>query len=137
MPTSANSPFSSVARSVAAPARNYFNSHFEMTKDEIRRAVARGAAESSHHSMDELANVVAETQLFQSKIIGELRHETISLGERIGDLQRSVEQLEAVVAQLTTVIVALTAPADLRDVDHDVEQHANQVAATVAGLERR
>lgn len=121
MPNSANSPFTSVARSVAAPARNYFNSHFEMTKDEIRRAVARGAAESSHHSLDELANVVAETQLFQSKIIGELRQETASLGNRIGEL-------EAVVAQLTAVVVALTAPADLRDVVPDVGHDVSIVA---------
>jgi hypothetical protein len=125
MPNSANSPFSSVARSVAAPARNYFNSHFEMTKDEIRRAVARGATESSHHSLDELANVVAETQLFQSRIIGELRHETAALTHRIGDLQTSVQQLEAVVAQLTAVVVALTAPTELTD------------AGPLAGAERR
>ena len=43
-----------LVRGGAAPFRNYFNSHFEMTKDEVRRAVevepgVVGSAEGGYH----------------------------------------------------------------------------------------
>lgn len=104
----ANSPkakLTSAARATAAPVRNYFNNHFEMTKQEVRRAVADSGvaleqAQSGRH-LAELSNVVAETQLYQSKMISELRREVAALREDLAQMSATSAELAAVLAAMT------------------------------------
>lgn len=92
---------------------NYFNNHFEMTKDEVRRSVATaavpaGAIEAQMQTgrhLAELSNVVAETQLYQSKLIGDLRRE-------VAALRAEVEQLGSTSSELAAVLTAMTLAPD-------------------------
>ncbi len=103
----------SAARSTAAPLLNYFNNHFEMTKDEIRRSAAAAvvpdaaldAQMQTGRHLAELSNVVAETQLYQSKLIGDLRRE-------IAALRAEVEQLGSTSSELAAVLTAMTLAPD-------------------------
>ncbi len=107
MPNSPKQQLKAVARSTAAPLRNYFNNHFEMTKDEVRRAVADAGvaaderAQSGRH-LAELSNVVAETQLYQSRLISELRREIAALRSEVGAMAATSAELAAVLAAMTS-----------------------------------
>jgi hypothetical protein len=100
----------SAARATVGPVRNYFNNHFEMTKQEVRRAVAEPGvaaldyAQSGGH-LAELSNVVAETQLYQSKMISELRRE-------IAALRSDLAEMSATSAELAAVLTAMTSTPD-------------------------
>ena len=96
----------SAARATTAPVRNYFNNHFEMTKEEVRRAVADSGVDALEHAqtgrhLAELSNVVAETQLYQSKLISELRRE-------VAALRGELEQMSSASAEFAAVLAAMT-----------------------------
>lgn len=104
-------PFAAVARSVGSPFRNFFNSHFEMTKEEIRRStehLAKSGEVQQDTNIAELANVVAETQLHQARIIGELRRE-------VADLRRQVDEMTTATRETTAVLAASTLVPDASD----------------------
>lgn len=94
-----------LVRGGAAPFRNYFNSHFEMTKDEVRRAVAEVNISPPLDSflsrnVTELSNVVAETELYQSRLIGKMRGDIDTLSDRVVEMSATLDQLTAVIAAL-------------------------------------
>jgi signal-transduction protein with cAMP-binding, CBS, and nucleotidyltransferase domain len=96
----------SAARATAAPLRNYFNNHFEMTKQEVRRVVADSGVAALEHAqtgrhLAELSNVVAETQLYQSKLISELRREVAALREELAQVSSTSAELAAVLTAMT------------------------------------
>lgn len=110
MADSPKAKLTSAARATAAPVRNYFNNHFEMTKDEIRRAVAASAGAAADQGetsprLAELANVVAETQLYQSRLISDLRRE-------ITAMRAELDQMAATSAELAAVLSAVTLAPD-------------------------
>jgi GAF domain-containing protein len=87
--------------------RNYFNNHFEMTKQEVRRAAAESAAAALENArsgghLAELSNVVAESQLYQSKLISELRREVAALRSDLADMSATSAELAAVLAAMTS-----------------------------------
>lgn len=91
---------------MAAPVLNYFNNHFEMTKEEVRCVVANSGASAidqaqTSRQLAELSNVVAETQLYQSKLISELRREVAALRDELGQMSTSAAELAAVLAAMT------------------------------------
>lgn len=109
-------PLSAAARTAGSPFRNFFNAHFEMTKEEIRRStehLATSAEVQRDGGVAELANVVAETQLHQARIIAELRRE-------VGELRRQVEEMTAVSREVGAVLAAST----LVPVDVDRREHS-------------
>lgn len=104
-------PFAAAARTASSPVRNFFNSHFEMTKEEIRRStehLARSGEVQQDASIGELANVVAETQLHQARIIGELRRE-------VAELRRQVDEMTSATRETTAVLAASTLVPDTLD----------------------
>jgi len=109
----ANSPkvkLKSAARATVGPVRNYFNNHFEMTKQEVRLAATESGAAALDYAQSggqlaELSNVVAETQLYQSKMISELRRE-------IAALRSELAQMSATSAELAAVLTAMTSTPD-------------------------
>ena len=103
MVESSKAKLTSAARATSAPLRNYFNNHFEMTKEEVRRIVQQiGELDKPGQSAStlELSNVVAETALFQSQMIAETREEII-------DMRTQIQQLSALVDRLVSVIGAM------------------------------
>ncbi len=110
----------SVARSVTAPARNYINSHFEMTKDEVRVLAAQVSAlrvpapqESDRAGpMFELADVIAETSLFQSRILADIRSEVAEAREQIERLSAEVAELGSLVDRVVDVVAAMNLVAE-------------------------
>jgi hypothetical protein len=106
MADSPKAKLTSAARATTAPVRNYFNNHFEMTKEEVRRAVADSGVTALEHAqigrhLAELSNVVAETQLYQSKLISELRRE-------VAALRGELEQMSSASAEFAAVLAAMT-----------------------------
>ena len=106
MADSSKVKLAAAARATAAPVLNYFNNHFEMTKEEVRRVVANSGASSidqvqTSRQLAELSNVVAETQLYQSKLISELRQEVAALRDELGQMSTSAAELAAVLAAMT------------------------------------
>lgn len=99
------SPLRSFARRLGAPARNYINQHFEMTKQEVREQVAslRGAADHNE-SVDRLAEVTAETSLHQMQSLAKLRSELADVRAELTETRQAVDALAAVVADLAEVI---------------------------------
>ena len=106
----ANSPqakLKSAARATVGPVRNYFNNHFEMTKQEVRRVAAESGIAAldqarSGGQLAELSNVVAETQLYQSKMISELRREIAALRSDLAEMSATSAELSAVLAAMTS-----------------------------------
>ena len=106
----ANSPkmkLKSAARATVGPVRNYFNNHFEMTKQEVRRAAAESGVAAPDYAppggqLAELSNIVAETQLYQSKMISELRREIAALRSEIAEMSATSTELAAVLAAMTS-----------------------------------
>lgn len=106
----ANSPkvkLKSAARATVGPVRNYFNNHFEMTKQEVRLAAAESGAAALDYAqaggqLAELSNVVAETQLYQSKMISELRREIAALRSELAQMSATSAELAAVLAAMTS-----------------------------------
>lgn len=93
----------SVARSATAPARNYINNHFEMTKAEVRGLVDQlGDLDQSSRnaSILELGNVVAETALYQSRMISQSRSDVESLRSEVAELTALVDQLVGVIGAM-------------------------------------
>lgn len=110
MASKPKSALGSVGRATTGPLRNYFNNHFEMTKEEVRRVVAISGAEApaatqTGQHLAELSNVIAETQLYQSKLISELRRE-------IASLRSEIDQMASTSAELAAVLSAMTLASD-------------------------
>lgn len=99
--TESTSRVQRAARLATQPVRDYINSHFEMTKDEIRRA--NWSDEGLARVVAELGNVIAETHQYEARMIGDLRDQVEELSERIERYERIVDQLTQVVAALTIV----------------------------------
>ena len=88
-----------MAEALTAPARHWFNQHFEMTKAEIRAAAAtRATATVSDEAVLEVGNVVAETTVHQARLIGDLRERVAELTDEVAELRATVHQLTRVVA---------------------------------------
>jgi hypothetical protein len=106
----------SVARSVTAPARNYINNHFEMTKSEVRSLVPQIASvqvSKPAESMSELADVINETSLFQSRMIADTRAEVAEIRAQIGRLSADVAELSALVDRVVDVVGSMNLAAEL------------------------
>jgi hypothetical protein len=99
MMTDSTSKVHRVARRATQPVRDYINTHFEMTKDEIRRAGS--SDEGVAQMVAELGNVIAETHQYQARVIGDLRDQVAELSERIAGYEVIVDHLTEVVAALT------------------------------------
>jgi len=99
-----------LGRKATAPVRNYFNGHFEATKNEIRSAATSGGGLGSSESdaIVELAVVVAETETNQTQVIAQLRDQIDAADHRIAELTARIDELTAAVAAL----VERDAPAD-------------------------
>lgn len=93
------SPLARAARATTAPVRNFFNQHFEMVKDEVRRnasaspAAAGGGDAAAWQRVAELENNLAEQSLYQARVLSRLGTEVAELGGRIDELERLVRQL--------------------------------------------
>lgn len=85
-----------VARVTTAPVRNYINNHFEMVKQEVRSQVADGGRIAD--LVYELEAAMAEANVHHARTIARLQEETRELTARIGELERVIERLTAVVA---------------------------------------
>ena len=98
------SPVGRVARAATAPVRGYLNNHFEMVKDEVRRARPTVDVDMSAawDTLVELENAIAELSLYQARILTRVSDEVTDLTGRIDDLERVVRQLADVVAASTT-----------------------------------
>lgn len=83
----------SATRSISQPARSFLNDHFEMTKGQVRRSADQVVHEVrlQQLSVDELGNVIAETQLHHAKLLGELRRQN---DELLGEVRRLAELIE-------------------------------------------
>lgn len=90
-----------MVRATSAPFRSYFNDHFEMVKDEVRRATVQIDDASAWRRMADLENTLAELSLYQARILNRLSDDVEQLVTRIDDLERIVEQLAAVAAART------------------------------------
>lgn len=100
----------SVARSVTAPARNYINNHFEMTKNEVRALVPQIASLQASQRVEpvsELADVINETSLFQSRMIADARAEVAETRAQIDRLSADVAELGALVDRVVDVVGAM------------------------------
>lgn len=91
------------ARSVTAPAREYFNGHFEMLKQEIRHASEASAPahvdlEPVLARLDELAELLAEQGAHQARSLARQTEETAALRERVEELEHILHRLVSVVA---------------------------------------
>lgn len=103
------SPLRRGARAATSPIRGYFNDHFEMVKDEVRRTSASTAApvavtapvvvddSASWVRVAELENTIAELSLYQTRVMTRMTDEVAELNVRIDELERIVRQLAAVV----------------------------------------
>ena len=105
MPTSPKTQISGLARAAGAPLRNYFNAHFENTKDEVRAYAATSTeigrqTDINTQVLTQLGNVVAETEMHQSRIIGQLRSDVAALTTQVDEMQRDIAQMTALVAAL-------------------------------------
>ena len=98
------SPIARAARATTAPLRNFFNEHFEMVKDEVRRnarSADSGGGEGDAKSWQrvaELENNLAEQSLYQARVLNRLSDDVADLAGRIEDLERVVRQLAEVAA---------------------------------------
>lgn len=101
------SPLRRVARAATAPVRGYLNDHFEMVKDEVRSAAHHVPPVAPSPVVDdsaawvrvaELENTIAELSLYQTRVMTRMTDEVAELHGRVGDLERIVRQLAAVVA---------------------------------------
>lgn len=98
------SPVGRVARAATAPVRGYLNNHFEMVKDEVRRARPQVDVDMSAawDTLVELENALAELSLHQGRILSRVSDQVTELTTRIDDLERIVHQLADVVAASVT-----------------------------------
>ena len=104
-----------VVRSATAPARNYINNHFEMTKAEVRAVVAQVSALNISAPVEarptqpllELADVVAETSLFQSRMIADTRAEIAEVRAEIAKVSCDIAELSALVDRVVEVVAAM------------------------------
>ncbi|MEL6893551.1 MAG: hypothetical protein AAFP84_18305, partial [Actinomycetota bacterium] len=93
-----------VARGLTQPMRDYFNQHFEATKEEIRAAAANGVTTGTsaggaavvEGSVAELSSILAETALHQSTIVAQLRDEVGALERQVGEMSTRLDELTAV-----------------------------------------
>jgi hypothetical protein len=97
------SPVRNLARAATAPFRGYFNEHFEMVKDEVRRTTASVSVDDAGawRQISELESAIAELTLYQTRVLNRLGDDVASLVSRIDELERVVGQLAAVVAAST------------------------------------
>ena len=102
-----SSPLAKAARSTTAPFRNFFNDHFEMVKDEVRRtaslntvapAPTGGGDAAAWKRVAELENNLAEQALYQARVLTRLTDDVEQLSAQVDDLERLVRQLVAVAA---------------------------------------
>lgn len=100
-----------VGRRISGPLRDYFNQHFEMVKEEVRRSgaappVPAGDAPASDTAawerVSDLENALAELSVHQIRVIARLTDEVGALGDRVADLERIVAQLADVVGAAFT-----------------------------------
>jgi prefoldin subunit 5 len=78
-----------------------------MTKQEVRRAADESGVAALDRAraggeLSELSNVVAETQLYQSKMISELRREIAALRSELAEMSATSAELAAVLAAMTS-----------------------------------
>ena len=99
-----SSPLARAVRASTAPIRKFFNQHFEMVKDEVRRNAAGsdggagGGDIAAWRRVAALENGLAEQALYQARVLNRLADEIDDLSARIDDLERTVRQLAEVVA---------------------------------------
>ena len=86
------------ARSASAPVRGFFNQHFEMVKDEVRRHGFEPGWARVAQLVHELEATIAETSLHQTRAVVQMRDEMAGLHDRIAELERLVARLADVVA---------------------------------------
>lgn len=104
-----------LVRSISSPIRNFINQHFEAVKDEVRAQSARviesfdgraangdGTAQldEAWRTVGQLENSMLEAMLHQSVTINKLSATCEQLGERIESLERSVNRVAAVLAEV-------------------------------------
>ena len=96
------SPLRKLAHSTTAPVREFFNWHFEMVKQEVRRTATSGGSAADDFAaweqVAELENAMAEMSLYQSRMLTRLGSHVEAMSERLAELERVVAQLAAVAA---------------------------------------
>ena len=92
-----------LAKAATAPVRGYLNSHFEMVKQEVRHHTPVVDVDTSGAwlRVAELENTLAETSLYQARMLARLSDDLIDLAARIDGLERVVRQVASVVAAST------------------------------------
>ena len=100
-PPTARGVLRPLVRAIGAPARNYVNAHFEMTKQEVREQVAAlREAGVSNGSIDRLAEVSAEAAQHQMQTVAKLRAEVAQLRDELGEARQAIDELGRVIADL-------------------------------------
>ena len=94
------SPIRRAAKVATSPVRSYINNHFEMVKQEVRQhnPVIDIDSAGPWQRVAELENSLAETSLYQAKLLARLSDDISQLSARINDLERVVRQLAAIAA---------------------------------------
>ncbi len=102
----------SVARGATSPLRRYVNTHFEMTKDEVRAQVAMLAKRQDEaltsfagydrlaDTIESLANTVAEIHVHQTRTSVDLRDEITDLRAEVAELRADLNVLTAALVRL-------------------------------------
>ncbi len=99
------SPVKRLVKAATAPVRGYLNNHFEMVKEEVRHHTPVVDVDVDTSAawlrVAELENTLAETSLYQARMLARLSEDLIDLAARIDGLERVVRQVASVVAAST------------------------------------
>lgn len=93
-----------VARSATAPVRGYLNDHFEMVKEEVRRAGTTapehpaGTTDDAWTRVAELENLLAEQSVHQARVMARVGDELAALTDRVAELEQLVRTLTELLA---------------------------------------
>jgi glycosyltransferase involved in cell wall biosynthesis len=96
-----------VARSATAPVRGYVNTHFEMTKREVRLqtdALAHRQEQPLQRladTIDSIANSVAEVHVHQTRSMMDLRDEMVEVQHQLTELRADLNLLTDALVRLT------------------------------------
>lgn len=96
------------ARTATSPVRGYLNDHFEMVKEEVRRAAATsaeqpaptaGTTDDAWERVAELENLLAEQAVHQARVMARV-------GDELGALTDRVAELEALLRTVVDIVAA-------------------------------
>lgn len=115
LPESATAPVAgrvlSAVRGAASPLRNYINTHFEMTKREVRTQT-HGLAQRQERALHDVGRELSDTVTSLAKVIADVHvHQTrttVALRDELAELRDELSELRNDVNLLTEALVRLS-----------------------------